>query len=210
MIVACITTHNEQASIGWLVHALREYVDHIVIVDEDSTDETFPRAYATGALVRTGHGGIGPCMMYAWRLALTYHPDRVVQIDAGGSHSPSDLPALLRSGADVVVGSRFVKGGRHDGTLRRRAGSRLYAAAWSIKSGWWIKDWTSGYRVFTARAVKYLANQYYEAKMHGWQAEVLDRALDHGFTVEEVPIDYHASTTSLDRDVRREAMRVLC
>jgi glycosyltransferase involved in cell wall biosynthesis len=208
---AVITTHNEAATIKDLVIRLRRLptVNRVIVVDERSGDQTVSEAMRGGAQVVEWSGGIGPCLLHGWKEALSY-PDcsQILQIDAGGSHRVSDARTLLSEyRAAVVVGSRFCPGGVHDGPLPRQWGSKLYARMWRFRHPVAIRDWTSGLRLFSRRAVEYLSAQPYTATMHGWQAEVLAQALDGGFSVAEVPIHYEASRSSLTWGVTKEALR---
>jgi dolichol-phosphate mannosyltransferase len=147
--------------------------------------------------------------MLGWRHALEGGATRIVQIDAGGSHDPADIPTLLSSTADLVVGSRFCPGGRHVGNPRRALLSRVAAGACSFaQTGARYADWTSGYRVLSARCARYLLSVPYRATMHGWQIETLARAGEAGFSIEERPITYTAGRSSLNRAVAWEAFLV--
>lgn len=204
-IVACVTTRNEKSTIIDLVHSLHQYVNRVVVVDADSSDGTAVLARAAGATViqLPTKLAIGPSLMIAWQHAL--EAERVVQIDAGGSHDPQDIPTLLKETSDIVIGSRFTEGGRyHGGRAWRSAGSRVAAHLCSVATGVTIADWTSGFRVFDQKAIRFLARQTYQAKMHGWQIEVLGKALNQGLTVTEAPITYTAGRSSFNLSTVRE------
>ena len=122
---AVITTLNEQASIGLLVAALRGSGLEVVVVDDGSEDDTIYVARNAGAYVidhmlRTG---IGPSLVEGWRCALQNKPEHVVQLDAGGSHDPKHIAHMVHRlhWAEVVVGSRFVKGAIYEGNIKRAA-----------------------------------------------------------------------------------------
>lgn len=205
MNVAVITTRNEAATIGWLVKQASWYVDKVIVVDEDSTDDTRSEAFDAGAHVYLAAGGIGACQRYGWARALETGADRIVQFDAGGSHDPCEIPTLLASPVELVIGSRFCEGGAHLGSWWRAMASSMYV----LCSGLPYEDVTSGYRVLTAEVAEYLLTKPYRALMHGWQTEALRYAHDAGFTVAEVPIIYRPSRSSLTIPIAREALRVL-
>jgi hypothetical protein len=71
-----------------------------------------------------------------------------------------------------------------------------------------IADWTSGYRVFTAPAARWLLSCDYQATMHAWQIEVLLQAHRGGLSIAEVPITYQAGQSALNRAAVREVGRV--
>jgi len=106
---------------------------------------------------------------------------------------------LLREEADLVIGSRFVSQGLYlGGSWQRRLGTRLAGIACNLAQGGpWIRDWSSGYRVYSAQVVKELLNLNYRARMHAWQIEVLARVRQLGMSVQEVPITYRAGRSSL-------------
>lgn len=136
--------------------------------------------------------------------------DRVVVIDAGWSHDPAQIPHLLAKHHDVVIGSRFCPGGHHDGTRSRRWGSRLYGLACLLTTGCGIRDWTSGYRVYSRRAVEAILAAETTAQRHAVQVEFLRAAISAGCSVTEVPIRYRVMPGStFSRTAAREAVRVL-
>jgi dolichol-phosphate mannosyltransferase len=203
----CISAKDEVETIGPLVRALAGRYQ-VLVVDAGSGDGTGGVALAAGAtLISAQADGIGPCLMLAWRAALEHGATRIVQMDAGGSHDPADLPRLLAVEAAVVIGSRFVDGGSYQGRPWRAAASRVLARALSVSQPGWprhIYDWTSGYRIFTRQAGRRLLSYRYLAKMHAWQIEVLARARQEHLLIEESPIHYRAGRSSFDGGALRE------
>jgi dolichol-phosphate mannosyltransferase len=124
--VVCTPTYNEGGSIGALLDALLALpraVD-IVIIDDGSTDGTREAIAARAEknphvvlIERQGKLGIGSAHQLGWLHARRSGYARIVTLDADLSHDPADVPRLLAAldaGADVAIGSRFVKGGRLD------------------------------------------------------------------------------------------------
>ena len=210
-IIAVITTYNESDAIKGLVLGLLSRVDEVHLVDGGSTDETASVAAEYGAhVIAMGtRTPIAECLRIGWKTALEAGATRIVQIDAGWSHNPVDLPYLLLSDADVVIGSRFVTGSCYEGNPRRALMSRIAGMACNlaVPGGCW-NDWTSGYRVFSRDAIEYLVKQDYTAHMHSFQIEVLAHAARAGFLIEERPITYIAGRSSFNRKVAREAIGV--
>lgn len=210
-IIAVVATRNEPR-IREFVLEVRRYVDDVICADESTSSFCREEIGLSGAVLLPCQGGIGPSLVAGWRKALSMGADLIVQIDAGGSHSPRDIPRVMFpvmvGQADVVVGSRFTGGATYRGRRWRAWCSRLYAWLhrwYSARPG---TDWTSGFRCFTRRAAKLLARQPYEVTMHGWQAEVLHRAHDLELRVIEAPINYQAGSSALKVAHVKEAMRV--
>lgn len=215
MIAVVITTYNEEASIASLVKEFAQFGTEwyrVYVVDDGSTDDTVMEAFGAGAykvLQTGGKAGIGPSLMQGWRAALKDDPFKIIQIDAGGSHDPKDVRRMAEIGgdADLIIGSRFVPGAEYIGK-----GARPYlsqAAAWACNwtQGSLLRDWTSGYRIFSPRLLRALLKVPYVCKMHGWQIEVLGYALEFGAKVREAPITYTAGRSSFNFKVAREAFK---
>lgn len=215
MDIAVITTLNEETTIAPLVGALRRDGWRVCVVDDASEDDTAYNAWHAGAHVidHVLRRGIGPSLVEGWGWALSQGATRVVQLDAGGSHFPRqalDLADGLAS-ADMVVGSRFCAGACYHGNLRRQVLSRAAALACNVRychalTG--VSDWTSGYRAFSAAALRKLVGYEYWAEMHGWQIEVLLAARWLGLRIAEAPITYRAGRSSFNRRVAGEAFNV--
>jgi len=203
-----IPARNEEATIGLLVERAKRHGE-VVVVNDGSTDETGPRAIDAGATVLyiQEQKGIANAVMTGWR--WIDGAERIAVMDAGGSHQPGDLPMLLMRDTDIVIGSRFCPGGKYQGRRWRAFCSRAMGLICSLSQrGPFIWDWTSGYRVYSAEAVKYLQGLTYHAKMHGWQMEVLARAREAGMSIAEVPITYRAGGSSLKPGDILEAIRI--
>lgn len=206
----CITTVNEADSIGALVDWFVGRSFDVYVFDDASTDDTPERAKRAGARVfgNQRRQGIGPCLLSAWLVAGWKH-SRIVQIDAGGSHDPEDSLRLLGVDADVVLGSRFMSGSKYQGRPFRAMMSRLASTMCNAaQAGAHWSDWTSGYRVFSQKALHALTRHTYKAKMNGWQIEVLARAGAEGLTIAEVPISYRAGRSSFNWHIVAEAFGV--
>lgn len=198
-MISVITAKDEAETIGGLVYALSEY-GRVIVVNDGSRDETERLATRAGATIicHEKSQGIAASLMEAWQLALGMGADRVLQIDAGGSHEVGDASGLLQPSADIVVGSRFCKDALYIGGYRKYF-SRLYAALCNWASGKYVvSDWTSGYRVFSRHALEVLleAPEYWTGG-HAWQAEIIHRANKRGLTVAEAPIVYMAGRSSM-------------
>lgn len=201
-MIAIIPALNEQDTIGELVTDLRGLGLSVVVVDDGSTDDTGAIAAQSGAKVvrHIKRLRIARSLLDGFRAATSDSScRRFVTIDAGGSHNPNDLPALLAQKADLVIGSRFMDGARYIGTPRRALFSRIAANALNFAAGTKISDWTSGYRVYSRAAVDALVYQSYYATGHAFQIETLSRIVrqNRHLTVSEAPITYTAGRSTL-------------
>lgn len=199
---AVITALNEADTIGQIVKTLKSDGFTVIVVNDGSADNTSVNAFLAGAWV-IDHDkpyGIAASLLEAWRYALKDGADIVVQLDAGGSHNPARAAhladSLIEFGADMVIGSRFARDGVYFGNPRRARASRLAARLmnWATRSQ--FTDWTSGYRAFTAQALRRLLEYNYYEPGHTWQIEVLTRARKIGLRIAEVGIVYQAGRSS--------------
>ncbi len=193
-VVVIIPAYNEEASIGLVLRDLpRDLVAEIIVVDNNSTDDTAARARAAGATVvserRQGYG-------YACLAGLAYarqlEPDVVVFLDADYSDHPEELPRLLqpiRDGYDLVIGSRML-GGAEPGALlpQARWGNRLAVFLIRLLFGFRYTD-LGPFRAVTWAALERLRMQ---DRTFGWTVEMQVKALKLGLKVTEVPVRYRA------------------
>ncbi len=192
-ILIIIPAYNERGRIGPVLDAIaRAPVDaDVVVIDDASSDDTAAEARQRGAKVLR-HGinlGYGSALLTGYIYAKQRAYQRVVQLDADGQHDPRDIAVLLRgldSGADLVVGSRYLGGDPPPTSLARRLGASLFARIVT----WWtrttITDPTSGFQAMNAAAVGELAH-------HGFpedypDADVLIIVARAGLRLGEAPV----------------------
>ena len=135
--------------------------------------------------------GLGPAYIAGFREALAGGADLVVQMDADFSHDPADLPRLLAgaSGADLVLGSRYVPGGGVEewGPLRRlisRGGCAYARAVLGVD----VQDLTGGFKVLRRVVLEAIDLASISAFGYAFQVETSYRAIRAGFRVVELPI----------------------
>jgi glycosyltransferase involved in cell wall biosynthesis len=217
-----IPTFNERASLPGVVERLRRSVPraHILVADDASPDGTGDWADAAAAadaqihvLHRAAKEGLGKAYLagFAWGLAREFDP--LVEMDADGSHRPEQLPSLLEAvagGADLAIGSRWVKGGEVLNWPRRRKllsrGGNLYV---SLMLGLKIKDATAGFRAYRATLLRSLDLAGVQAHGYGFQVNMAMAARDFGARVVELPISFperEAGVSKMSGAIVREAI----
>ncbi|GGE97769.1 polyprenol monophosphomannose synthase [Mycetocola zhadangensis] len=198
-----IPTYNERENVAAIVARVRAATPdvHILVVDDNSPDGTGAIADGLAAsdsslfvLHRAGKNGLGMAYGEAFRWALARGYERIVEMDADGSHAPEQLPSLLRAadaGADVVLGSRWISGGGVENWPKyRELLSRGGSAYARLVLGLPQRDVTGGYRVFTASALSSIRLENVHSQGYGFQVDMLFHAQRAGLTIVEVPITF--------------------
>jgi dolichol-phosphate mannosyltransferase len=198
--VVCLPTYNERENLEQIVSALADKDVSVLVIDDNSPDgtgELADRLAAEHGFVRVLHRerkeGLGPAYLAGFRRALDDGAELVLEMDADFSHDPADVPRLIRSAgdADVVLGSRYVKGGSIAdwGRLRRfvSAGGSLYAR---LVLGVPVHDLTGGFKCIRREVLEALDLDAINSRGYAFQIETTYRALRAGFRVVEVPIAF--------------------
>ncbi len=191
---AVVPALDEAASIERVVTEAQAVVDHVIVVDDGSSDDTAALARAAGATVlsHSYNRGVGTAIATGLAEARLRSADVIVQLDGDGQHDASFVPELfarLHTGADLVIGTRFELG--FEMSTVRRGVLRIFAAAISSKLGVRVSDPTSGFRAFSAGAADVLGPIFPEKYLSD-TVEVLYLAHEHGLTVETVPVRMQA------------------
>jgi dolichol-phosphate mannosyltransferase len=225
LVWVIVPTYNERENLERLVQAVRAQLekvapDHAILVVDDSspdgTGELADRLAAEDSHVRVLHRpakqGLGQAYIAGFRRALAEGAKLVIEMDADFSHDPSYLPALIRAteGADLALGSRYVKGGgtRNWGKIRRlvsRVGSWYARAVLGID----VRDLTGGFKCFRRRVLEAIDFDSVRSQGYAFQVELTYRALQRGFEVVEVPIvftDRRVGQSKMSRRIVLEAI----
>jgi glycosyltransferase involved in cell wall biosynthesis len=189
-VCAVVPALNEAYAIADVVKRASEFVDHVIVIDDGSTDDTRTLAAEAGAIVihHPRRLGVGAAVASGLAKAEEIGATAVVQVDGDGQHDPSFIPRLLAPlgrGADVVVGTRFELGFEM-GRVRRLV-LAMFARLMSYRLGTRLTDPTSGFRAFSPRAVKVLTPMF-PLKYLSDTVEVLYLAADHGLRIATVPV----------------------
>jgi dolichol-phosphate mannosyltransferase len=192
---------NEEKTVGDVLHRAlrvfdRESIDgEIILVDGYSTDRTAAIAEEIAAgdnrvrVIRLGSeapGNLGISLREGFRSARGPY---IIALDCDLSHDPDDIPRFYaeRGAADLIIGSRFTRGGRAELSFKRRLLSRGYNLFARVLLGSGIRDLTSGYRLYDKAMLDALDLC---SAGFGLQVEIASKAISRGYTVKEVPIYY--------------------
>ncbi len=166
-VLVIIPAFNEEAAILDTVARVRATGRaDCLVVNDGSTDRTEELLAAHGIPhVRLPVNlGIGGAVQTGYRYAVDKGYDYAVQLDGDGQHNPEDLDRLVRameeSGADMVVGSRFVEDSGYRGSRARRLGIRYFSLLIRLLTGLSVTDPTSGYRIVNRRLMERFAVRY--------------------------------------------------
>jgi len=205
-MVMVVPTYNEAENLEWIVDRLLAAVPatDVLVVDDGSPDGTgrvADRLAAAEPRVRVVHrtrkAGLGAAYLHGFAVALDQGYDVIGEMDADGSHQPEELTDLLaaldgpQGRADLVIGSRWVPGGRvvNWGAFRRALsiGGNLYARR---LLGIPVRDVTAGFRLFRAATLRAIDLDGVASVGYCFQADLTLRTVRAGLTVREVPIEF--------------------
>jgi len=221
-VVVVIPTYNEADNLAWIVGRLRTAVPEVdvLVVDDGSPDGTgaianeLARADTQVSVVhRTVKAGLGAAYLHGFSVALGRGYDVVGEMDADGSHQPEQLPLLLAAleDADLVIGSRWVRGGRVvNWPLSRKllsVGGNLYAR---VLLGIAVRDVTAGYRLFRRSTLEVIDLAGVESSGYCFQVDLAWRTTKAGQRVVEVPIEFVERVrgeSKMNRGVATESLR---
>lgn len=200
-LMAMLPTYNEAQNIGQLIDDLLAIAPEmeVVVVDDDSPDGTWriveqKQAQAPGRvhlIHRRGERGRGTAGVAGLKFAVEQNADFIIEMDADYSHQPRFIPAMLNAAqtADVVIGSRLVKGGGERGRSIIRRWITLLANLYiRLVLGLPIRDCTSGYRVFRREALEKVNLGRMTCTGPAIVQEILLACHRQGLRLKEVPI----------------------
>lgn len=221
-VAVLIPTYNERDNVPGIVARVREATPQVdvVILDDNSPDGTGDVADELAAadaqvfvVHRDSKAGLGAAYLHGFAWARERGYDAVVEMDADGSHRPEHLPAMLAAAADadVVIGSRWVRGGEVvNWPLSRKAisvGGNIYTKA---MLGMGVNDATAGYRVYRMSALAAMGLADVASQGYCFQIDLTRRAVRAGLTVVEVPISFverEIGDSKMSSDIVKEALK---
>jgi dolichol-phosphate mannosyltransferase len=218
---ACVVlpTYDERENLPRIVPAIlaASPILDVLVVDDNSPDGTGALADAMAkeeprvrVLHRARKEGLGRAYLAGFADALAAGYGRILEMDADFSHDPGRLPAMLATDADLVLGSRYVKGGS---TVNWGFGRRLLSRGGSLYArtilGLPVRDLTGGFKCFRRKVLEGLDLQSVRSTGYAFQIELTYRAIRRGFTVVEIPIsfaDRRVGQSKMSRRIVAEAL----
>ncbi|SMF11868.1 glycosyltransferase [Pseudobacteriovorax antillogorgiicola] len=205
-VIIVLPTYNERENIGPMLHALeqvRAELKHelqVLVVDDNSPDGTqgiVKAAMETSPWIHLMTGqkqGLGAAYIRGMSEAMAMHADVIFEMDCDFSHDPEDIPRLLHEierGADFVIGSRYVSGGRipDEWKLWRKANSFFGNIVARMVAGIYpVRDCTAGFRAIRTSMLSQVDFDSIKTQGYGFQVSLLHACYVLGARVREVPV----------------------
>ena len=219
-----IPTYNEKENVSQIIAAVLglSHDFHILIVDDSSPDGTgdIVRAIqkenpAVHLLSRAGKEGLGKAYIAGFKWAIKNKYDYIYEMDADFSHNPANLLDLYAAchtgGADISVGSRYIKGGSVENwpfdRLFLSYGASLYVR---MITGMRVKDPTAGFVCYQRKVLETIDLDKIRFVGYAFQIEMKYNAHKLGFKIKEVPItfkDREEGTSKMSSNIIGEAIK---
>lgn len=217
-----IPTYNEKENIEKIIRKVFSlpYDFHVLIVDDGSPDGTAAivkhlQGEFAGKLFieeRKGKQGLGTAYIYSFKWALKHAYEYIFEMDADFSHNPKDLIRLRDAcveGADLAIGSRYVKGVNVVNWPMSRVLMSYFASAYvRFITRISIQDATAGFKCYRRKVLETIDLDNISFVGYAFQIEMKFTAIKHGFKVVEVPIiftDRTEGTSKMSTRIFREA-----
>ena len=221
--IVIIPTYNEKENIAAIIHAVivlgNQY--HVLVVDDGSPDGTanivkeLMQLHTDKIFIqeRNGKLGLGTAYIHGFKWALENQYDYIFEMDADFSHNPLDLDRLIEAcenGADVAIGSRYVKGGTTENwpldRLIYSKGGSLYTR---MITGMPVKDPTAGFICYKNKVLAAMQLDHISFIGYAFQIEMKFASWRLGFKLKEVPItfiDRKIGTSKMSKGIIKEAV----
>ena len=223
-----IPTYNEIENVKKMAEAVlavsplatRSSLD-LLFVDDNSPDgtgeaieELMKNEKRIHCLHRTAKEGLGRAYVAGFAQALQLGAELIIQMDCDFSHDPKDIPRLIEAAeaADLVIGSRYVKGGSTPGwPFKRRLISRAGGLFIRTVTGMPLRDPTGGYKCWRATTLKKIDFATVGSKGYSFQLEMNHRTWKAGCTIREIPIvftDRVAGCSKITAGIATESIKI--
>ena len=208
-VVVIVPTYQEKENINALVSSLHDqfkstsYDNYILVVDDSSPDGTadvvsnLMKKWSNVHLLVGPKRGLGEAYIRGMKYALDkLGADLIVEMDADFSNKPEDVPRLIgeiEKGADFVIGSRYVRGGKIPENwnlflaAKSRWGNRFARYIAGIDN---VKDCTAGFRAIKAKVLREIDLDSLKVRGYSFQMNLLYKAYMNGAKIREIPVEF--------------------
>ena len=218
-----IPTFNEKENIEKIIRKVLSLSEefHVLVVDDGSPDGTgkivqqlcaeFPKQVFLKE--RSGKQGLGTAYIYGFKWAIEKGYEYIFEMDADFSHNPNDLIRLfnaVRDGADVAIGSRYVKGGNVKNWPANRIFISMGASFYTRLITWIpVRDCTAGFVCYRRKVLETIPLDKVQFVGYAFQIEMKYLAWKKGFKLKEVPItfvDRIEGNSKMSKNIVKEAI----
>ena len=222
--IVIIPTYNEKENVENIIRKVFSLPKdfHVLIVDDGSPDGTadivkeLQKEFSENLHIqeRTGKLGLGTAYIHGFKWGLANGYDYIFEMDADFSHPPEKLVDLYeecaKKGADLSIGSRYIKGGGIENWPFKRRFLSYGASLYVRLIMWWsIKDTTAGFMCYTRKVLETIDLDDIKFVGYAFQIEMKYTAKRLGFILKEVPItftDRLHGTSKMDGSIIKEAL----
>jgi dolichol-phosphate mannosyltransferase len=202
--VIIIPTYNEIENVEKMTRKVMsiEKDFHLLFVDDNSPDGTSDKIIELqqefpGRIhleTRAGKLGLGTAYIHGFKWSVSKGYDFIFEMDCDFSHNPDDLIRLYQAcfdGADLSIGSRYIKGGKVSNWPLKRVLMSYFASVY-VRLILWIsiKDTTAGFKCYRRKVLETINLDGVTFKGYAFQICMKYAAVKHGFKVKEVPITF--------------------
>ncbi|MFX1518990.1 MAG: glycosyltransferase family 2 protein [Promethearchaeota archaeon] len=192
-IIAVIPAYNEASRITYVLKNCTKYVDKVIVVNDGSSDSTSEKAKSAGAIVISHkiNKGKGTALRTGIEFIKQFSPQIVLFLDADGQDNPDFIPDLIKpivdNEADLVLGSRFVSGGKPEVPSYKVLGNKILTIFMNLITAFSynVRESQCGFR-----AIRYENLRELNLSARGFEieSEMLLEAFKNNLRVREVPI----------------------
>lgn len=221
--IVIIPTYNEKENIERMIRKVFSlpFNFHILVIDDGSPDGTpiivkhLQNTYPDSLFMveRAGKQGLGTAYIHGFKWAIEHNYEHIFEMDADFSHNPEDLLRLREAcvqGADVAVGSRYIKGVNVVNWPMSRVLMSYFASVYvRFITGVNIQDFTAGFMCYKCKVLETIELDKIKFVGYAFQIEMKYTAVKHGFRVTEVPIiftDRTAGESKMSKGIFKEAI----
>jgi dolichol-phosphate mannosyltransferase len=221
-VLVILPTYNEAENIAQILKEVSSLSCDVLVIDDNSPDKTFnivkdlqTQNKKIHLIKRSAKLGLGSAYREGFEWAINNNYSYVVEMDADFSHSVSDLEKMLqlRKSFGLVIGSRYVKGGRIEGWSNKRYYLSYFAnKIIKILAFTRVNDLTGGFRIYGVDTLKVIKASSTKSEGYAFQVEMTINSIIKGILIKEIPITFRErreGKSKMDNSIIFEAILFL-